>query len=73
IGMIIGEVIRKFYWGYEIGLEMLLNIMIGGVVMIIGDFIGSRMIEAIEIGVGMVMGLVGVGVVFYILIKESKI
>ena len=40
IGMIIPQLIRKFYWRYQIGLQMLLNIIIGAVVMIIADFIG---------------------------------
>ncbi|OJT28920.1 iron chelate uptake ABC transporter family permease subunit, partial [Staphylococcus ureilyticus] len=47
IGMIIPQLIRKFYWRYQIGLQMLLNIIIGAVVMIIADFIGSTMIQPI--------------------------
>ena len=38
IGMIIPQLIRKFYWRYQIGLQMLWNIIIGAVVMIIADF-----------------------------------
>ena len=55
--MIIPQLIRKFYWRYQIGLQMLLNIIIGAVVMIIADFIGSTMIQPIQIPVGIVMAL----------------
>ena len=73
IGMIIPQLIRKFYWRYQIGLQMLLNIIIGAVVMIIADFIGSTMIQPIQIPVGIVMALLGVPVLFYILIKQTNI
>ena len=52
---------------------MLLNIIIGAVVMIIADFIGSTMIQPIQIPVGIVMALLGVPVLFYILVKQTNI
>ena len=64
---------RVLYWRYQIGLQMLLNIIIGAVVMIIADFIGSTMIQPIQIPVGIVMALLGVPVLFYILIKQTNI
>ena len=73
IGMIIPQLIRKFYWRYQIGLQMLLNIIIGAVVMIMADFIGSTMIQPIQIPVGIVMALLGVPVLFYILIKQTNL
>ncbi len=73
IGMIIPQLIRKFYWRYQIGIQMLLNIIIGAVVMIMADFIGSTMIQPIQIPVGIVMALLGVPVLFYILIKQTNI
>lgn len=73
IGMIIPQLIENFYWRYQIGLQMLLNIIIGAVVMIIADFIGSTMIQPIQIPVGIVMALLGVPVLFYILIKQTNI
>lgn len=73
IGMIIPQLIRKFYWRYQIGLQMLLNIIIGAVVMIMADFIGSTMIQPIQIPVGIVMALLGVPVLFYILVKQTNI
>ena len=42
IGMIIPQLIRKFYWRYQIGLQMLLNIIIGAVVMITINLIYIR-------------------------------
>ena len=52
---------------------MILTKIIGAVVIIIAVFIGSTMIQPIQIPVGIVMALLGVPVLFYILIKQTNI
>lgn len=73
IGMIVPQLIRRFYWRYELGTQMLINLIAGGVVMLLADFIGSTVIQPIQIPASIIIALFGVPVLFYILITQSKV
>ena len=73
IGMIIPQLIRRFYCHYHLGILMLLNILIGGVIMLMADFIGGTILQPIQIPASIIIALLGVPVLFYILITQSKV
>ncbi|WP_375336483.1 FecCD family ABC transporter permease [Staphylococcus caprae] len=73
IGMIVPQLIRRFYWRYELGTHMLLNLIIGSAVMLIADFIGGTIIQPVQIPASIIMALLGIPVLFYILITQSKV
>ena len=41
IGMIVPQLLRRFYWQYELGTQMVLNLIVGSTVMVVADFIGN--------------------------------
>lgn len=73
IGMIVPQLIRRFYWRYELGTHMLLNLIVGSAVMLIADFIGGTIIQPVQIPASIIMALLGIPVLFYILITQSKV
>ena len=73
IGMIVPQLIRRYYWRYELGMQMVLNIIIGAIVMALADFIGSIVIHPIQIPASIIMALLGIPVLSYILLSQSKV
>ncbi|MEX3487973.1 FecCD family ABC transporter permease [Staphylococcus warneri] len=73
IGMIVPQLIRRYYWRYELGMQMVLNIIIGAIVMALADFIGSIVIHPIQIPASIIMALLGIPVLCYILLSQSKV
>lgn len=37
IGMIVPQLIRRYYWRFTLGIQMILNILIGATMMLIAD------------------------------------
>lgn len=73
IGMIVPQLLRRFYWQYELGTQMVLNLIVGSTVMVVADFIGGTMIQPVQIPASIVMALLGVPVLFYILFTQTKV
>ncbi len=73
IGMIVPQLLRRFYWKYELGTQMVLNLIVGSTVMVVADFIGGTMIQPVQIPASIIMALLGVPVLFYILFTQTKV
>ncbi|MCM3103724.1 iron ABC transporter permease [Staphylococcus warneri] len=73
IGMIVPQLIRRYYWRFELGMQMVLNIIIGAIVMTLADFIGSILIHPIQVPASIIMALLGIPVLCYILLSQSKV
>ncbi|MBL3398496.1 FecCD family ABC transporter permease [Staphylococcus pasteuri] len=73
IGMIVPQLVRRYYWRFELGIQMILNTIIGATVMIMADFIGSTVIHPIQIPASIVMALLGIPVLCYILLSQYKV
>lgn len=73
IGMIVPQLLRRFYWQYELGTQMVLNLIVGSTVMVVSDFIGGTMIQPVQIPASIIMALLGVPVLFYILFTQTKV
>ncbi|WP_367081283.1 FecCD family ABC transporter permease [Staphylococcus capitis] len=73
IGMIVPRLLRRFYWQYELGTQMVLNLIVGSTVMVVADFIGGTMIQPVQIPASIIMALLGVPVLFYILFTQTKV
>ena len=73
IGMIVPQLLRRFYWQYELGTQMILNLIVGSTVMVVADFIGGTMIQPVQIPASIIMALLGVPVLFYILFTQTKV
>lgn len=73
IGMIVPQLLRRFYWQYELGTQMVLNLFVGSTVMVVADFIGGTMIQPVQIPASIIMALLGVPVLFYILFTQTKV
>ncbi|MEJ7144176.1 iron ABC transporter permease [Staphylococcus capitis] len=73
IGMIVPQLLRRFYWQYELGTQIVLNLIVGSTVMVVADFIGGTMIQPVQIPASIIMALLGVPVLFYILFTQTKV
>lgn len=73
IGMIVPQLLRRFYWQYELGTQMVLNLIVGSTVMVVADFIGGTMIQPVQIPASIIMALLDVPVLFYILFTQTKV
>lgn len=73
IGMVIPQLIRRYYWRYTLGIQMVLNILIGATMMLCADWIGSIIINPVQIPASIILALIGIPVLFYILISQSKV
>lgn len=72
IGMIVPQLIRRYYWRFTLGIQMILNILIGATMMLIADWIGSVLIHPVQIPASIILALIGIPTLFYILLKQSK-
>lgn len=72
IGMVIPQLIRKWQWKQSLGRQLALNIVIGGQIMVVADFIGSHILSPVQIPASIIIALIGIPVLFYMLISQSK-
>ncbi|MCS5349937.1 iron ABC transporter permease [Staphylococcus aureus] len=72
IGMIIPQLINKWQWRQTLGRQLTMNSIIGGQTMVIADFIGSHLLSPIQIPASIIIALIGIPVLFYMLISQSK-
>ena len=70
IGMIIPQLIRRYYHHYKLRYQMLLNLIIGAAMMIFADFIGANILNPIQIPASIILALLGIPTLFIILMKS---
>lgn len=73
IGMVIPQLIRHYYWKYTLGAQICLNIIIGAIMMACADFVGGILMDPIQIPASIMIAIIGIPLLFYILIKQSKL
>ncbi|MGT0185640.1 iron chelate uptake ABC transporter family permease subunit [Staphylococcus aureus] len=74
IGMVIPQLIRKWQWKQSLGRQLALNIVIGGQIMVMADFISrdDHILSPVQIPASIIIALIGIPVLFYMLISQSK-
>lgn len=71
IGMIVPQIVRRVY-RVSIYVQMLLNLLIGGSMLLIADTIGRILISPIQIPVSIVLSIVAIPVMMYLMVTELK-
>ena len=72
IGIIVPQLIRRYYFQYSLAIQMTLNIMIGALTMLFADVIGKMVINPVQIPASIILSLVGIPILFYILVTQSN-
>lgn len=70
IGMVIPQIVRRVYH-VPMYIQMILNILIGGTILIIADTIGRILISPVQIPVGVVLSIIAIPVMMYLMITEQ--
>ena len=73
IGMIVPQLIRRYYWRFTLGIQMILNILIGATMMLIADWIGSVLIHPVQIPASIILALIGIQHYFTFCLSNLKI
>lgn len=72
IGMVIPQIVRRQCKGFDLTQQMILNVTIGGIVMVIADWIGGSLFQPLQIPASIVMALLGIPVLFYMMVTEQR-
>lgn len=72
IGMVVPQLVRRYYWRFTLGIHMVLNCLIGATMMLIADWVGSTLIHPVQIPASIILALIGIPTLFYILLKQSR-
>ncbi|MGN4157382.1 FecCD family ABC transporter permease [Staphylococcus auricularis] len=72
IGMVVPQLIRRYYRQSKLGEQMILNGLIGGSIMVLVDWLGSTVIYPIQVPASIILALLGIPVLFYIMVTQSK-
>ena len=51
---------------------MVLNMLIGGIVMVMSDWLGSTLLSPFEIPASIILALLGIPVLFYLMITQPR-
>ena len=71
IGMIVPQVVRRVY-KVPISIQMILNLLIGGSLLLIADTVGRVILSPIQIPVGIVLSIVAIPIMMYLMITEQR-
>lgn len=71
IGMIVPQVVRRVY-KVPINVRMILNLLIGGALLLIADTIGRIIISPIQIPVGIILSIIAIPIMMYLMITEQR-
>ncbi|MCJ0919260.1 FecCD family ABC transporter permease [Mammaliicoccus sciuri] len=71
IGMIVPQVVRRVY-KVPINVQMMLNLLIGGALLLIADTIGRIIISPIQIPVGIILSIIAIPIMMYLMITEQR-
>ncbi|MCD8846927.1 iron ABC transporter permease [Mammaliicoccus sciuri] len=71
IGMIVPQVVRRVY-KVPINVQMILNLLIGGALLLIADTVGRIIISPIQIPVGIILSIIAIPIMMYLMITEHR-
>ena len=71
IGMIVPQVVRRVY-KVPINVQMILNLLIGGALLLIADTVGRIIISPIQIPVGIILSIISIPIMMYLMITEQR-
>lgn len=72
IGMVIPQLIRRSRAHYNLRQQMLLNIVIGGTIMVLSDWLGSVVLDPFQVPASIILALLGIPVLFYIIATQPR-
>ncbi|WP_413474661.1 FecCD family ABC transporter permease [Staphylococcus equorum] len=72
IGMVIPQLVRRHSGHYDLGQQMILNMIIGGTIMVLSDWSGSVVLEPFQVPASIILALLGIPVLFYIMITQPR-
>ena len=70
--MIIPQLVRRQGQHFDLGQQMVLNMLIGGIVMVMSDWLGSTLLSPFEIPASIILALLGIPVLFYLMITQPR-
>lgn len=71
IGMIVPQVVRRVY-KVTVRVQMILNLLIGGSLLLIADTVGRVIISPIQIPVGIILSIIAIPIMMYLMITEQR-
>lgn len=72
IGMVIPQLVRRSRAHYNLRQQMLLNIVIGGTIMVLSDWLGSVVLDPFQVPASIILALLGIPVLFYIIATQPR-
>lgn len=72
IGMVIPQLVRRSRAHYNLRQQMLLNIVIGGTIMVLSDWLGSVVLDPFQVPASIILALLGIPVLFYIMATQPR-
>ncbi|PCF83638.1 enterobactin ABC transporter permease [Staphylococcus delphini] len=69
IGMVIPQFVHRMSRG-TLPFKMVLNILIGGTVMVLADILGAQLLDPIQLPASVVLAILGIPLMFYLMIVE---
>lgn len=72
IGMVIPQLVRRSRAHYNLRQQMLLNIVIGGTIMVLSDWLGSVLLDPFQVPASIILALLGIPVLFYIMATQPR-
>lgn len=72
IGMVIPQLVRRSRGHYNLRQQMLLNMIIGGTIMVLSDWLGSVVLDPFQVPASIILALLGIPVLFYIMATQPR-
>ncbi|MEB6413466.1 FecCD family ABC transporter permease [Staphylococcus saprophyticus] len=72
IGMVIPQLVRRSRAHYNLRQQTLLNIVIGGTIMVLSDWLGSVVLDPFQVPASIILALLGIPVLFYIMATQPR-
>ncbi|HHU6750343.1 TPA: FecCD family ABC transporter permease [Staphylococcus pseudintermedius] len=69
IGMVIPQFVHRLSRG-TLSFKMVLNILIGGIAMVLADVLGAQLLDPIQLPASVVLAILGIPLMFYLMIVE---
>lgn len=69
IGMVIPQFVHRLSRG-TLPFKMVLNVLIGGTVMVLADVLGAQLLDPIQLPASVVLAILGIPLMFYLMIVE---
>ncbi|MEB8125817.1 iron ABC transporter permease [Staphylococcus succinus] len=72
VGMVIPQLVKRHSQNYDLGQQMILNMIIGGTIMVLSDWLGSIILDPFQVPASIILALLGIPVLFYIMISQPR-